>query len=423
VESLTRVRTILALALGLALGVGALPAAASADTFFPSQWALRQVGAPAAWARSTGAGVLIGIVDTGVDLDHPDLAGKVVASADCTGGPCRAGAGEDRHGHGTLVAGIAAATTDNGLGIAGMAPDARLVVAKAVGDDGEGDVADIDRAIRWVVGQGADIVNLSVGDPNALAVTLLGTPLRPAIEFAWDRGAIPVLASGNQSTGLVDLGSANYGDLDAVVVGATTRDGGVARYSSPLGTAKWGVVAPGGAATGDGDDIVSTYRDGQYALASGTSMATPHVSGALALLLAQGLSPEQAVARLLTTLDRSRACGLGCRGRIDVAAAVAEGPPGTLPSQPPPTTEPSVLPLPVPTTSTTVPPTTTTTPAPPEPAPPVTVVPPGQAVALPVEVPEDSRALPVAVAVAVGTMVWLGLGLEVTRRLRDGAGP
>ena len=109
----------------------AQPAKASQDPLFSNQWNLVQIGAPAAWTRSTGAGVRIGIVDTGVDSAHEDLAGKVVAAANCinTAGDPRscAGTGLDDSGHGTHMAGIAAAAKDNGRGIAGVAPDAQLV--------------------------------------------------------------------------------------------------------------------------------------------------------------------------------------------------------------------------------------------------------------------------------------------------------
>jgi subtilisin family serine protease len=256
-----------------------------------------------------------------VDSSHPDLAGKIDATANCIGGTCRDGGADDGHGHGTIVAGIIAADTGNGRGIAGVAPDAHLVVAKAVDDNGTGDVNDINNGIKWVVDHGARIVNLSLGDPNFLLTSLLGTPLRPAVEYAWSRGAIPVLASGNENVGLLGLGSSNYGGLDALVVGATDKSGSVASYSSPIGNAKWGVVAPGGSGGGPGEDVLSTYPGGRYAWVAGTSMAAPHVSGALALLLSEGLSPSAAVQKLLSNLDHV-SCGTGCQGRLNVAAAV-----------------------------------------------------------------------------------------------------
>jgi subtilisin family serine protease len=305
----------------LALGAAASGAAASNDRYFSDQWNLAQIGAADAWKVSTGAGVLIGIVDSGIDAGHPDLAGKIDAQADCIGGSCREGTARDGDGHGTAVAGIAAAKTDNGAGIAGVAPDAHLIVARVLGADGSGITEDINRAIQWVVDKGAKVVNLSLGEPDLVIVSRLGTPLRPGIEYAWSRGAIPVLAAGNYES-LNASGSANYGDMHALVVGSTDSKGRVPSYSTSLGNAMWGLVAPGGSGEGPNQDIISPIPGGRYEWVAGTSMAAPHVSGALALLLAQGLSPSAAVERLLATLDHSVACGLGCRGRLDLKAAV-----------------------------------------------------------------------------------------------------
>ena len=332
----------------------AWPASASNDPLFGQQWALNQVRAPAAWATSTGRGVTIGVVDTGVDLTHEDLAVKVAGSANCIGSggnpsACH-GTAQDDMGHGTHVSGIAAAVTGNGRGIAGMAPDARLLVAKVLDSNGTGSTADINAGIHWVVDHGARVVNLSLGDPNFVFTSVLGTSLQDGIEYAWSRGAVPVLASGN--TNALGLGSSNYGSLDAIVVGATGRDDHLATYSSPTGNAKWAVLAPGGSNDGTpADDVLSTYwvsgKTNSYAYLAGTSMATPHVSGAIALLLASGLSAPAAVNRLLATVSRSVSCGAGsttCHGRLDAAAAVgasgstAGAPPGsqTAPGPTPP---------------------------------------------------------------------------------------
>jgi subtilisin family serine protease len=356
---MTAVRRLLAVAVSvLAVAVPfAGSASASNDTYFARQWALDQIHASQAWSKSTGGGITIGIVDTGVDLGHPDLAGKILSTADCVGHPCTAGGGQDTHGHGTIVSGIAAAVTNNGRGVAGVAPDARLVVAKVLNSSGEGRVDDINNGIRWVVDNGAKVVNLSLGDPNFLVSSVVGTPLRSGIEYAWSKGAVPVLASGNYATGVGDLGTENYGNLDAIVVGATDRSGGVPSYSSAPGNAKWGVVAPGGSGTGGADNnVISTFPlstgGSGYASAAGTSMAAPHVSGAVALLLAQGLSPVAAVNRLLATVDKSSPCGRGCQGRLNVAAAVgADATPATTATTAAPDTVPR----------TTVPKATTTT--------------------------------------------------------------
>jgi subtilisin family serine protease len=318
-----------AAAVSLTLALAAPPVGASNDSDFPKQWALTQIGAPSAWTSSTGAGVRIGVVDTGVDLAHEDLAGKVVAHTSCVGAagnPARCtGSAQDDQGHGTHVAGIAAAATDNAKGIAGVAPAAELVVAKALSSAGAGSDADIVAGIKWVVDRGARVVNLSLGDPNFVFTSLFGTSMREGIEYAWSHGAVPVLAAGN--TNLLGLGSSNYGDLNAIVVGATGPDDEVASYSSPVGNAKWAILAPGGAGGGDpAQDIYSTFwehgKANQYRALAGTSMAAPHVAGAVALLLGKGHTPQSAVARLLETADPGVACdGTQCRGRLDLARA------------------------------------------------------------------------------------------------------
>ena len=307
------------------------PAKATQDPFFSRQWNLAQIGAPAAWPRSTGAGVRIGIVDSGVQAGHEDLAGKVVAATDClnTGGDPNVcgGSGQDDSGHGTHMAGIAAAAKDNGRGVAGVAPDAQLVVARVLSNDG-GSIVDVEAGIRWVVRHGAQVVNLSLGD-NPRAQAPLDLSFEAAIEEAWAAGAVPVVASGNPNA--LGPGREDFASLDGLVVGATDSRGAVTAYSNPLTTAKWGLVAPGGSGTGDGRDIVSTWWErsapaatNMYAFRAGASMAAAHASGVVALLFAEGLSRDQVVQRLISTL-RPMACGTGCRGLLDAATALGAG--------------------------------------------------------------------------------------------------
>ncbi|HEU5449374.1 MAG TPA: S8 family serine peptidase, partial [Acidimicrobiia bacterium] len=129
------------------------------------------------------------------------------------------------------------------------------------------------------------------------------------------------------------LGSSDYGSINALVVGATGPDDLVADYSSPTGNAKWAILAPGGAADGDEThNVWSTYwkkdKQNEYGYLAGTSMAAPHVTAAVALLLSQGLSAPEAVQRLLDTADSAVSCGAEsptCRGRLDVAKATRSG--------------------------------------------------------------------------------------------------
>jgi subtilisin family serine protease len=318
--------------LALALGPGGASVSASNDASFDKLWGLAQIGAPAAWTRTTGEGIRIGIIDTGVDLAHEDLAGRVVAHTTCVdsgGDPAKCeGTGQDVYGHGTHVAGISAAVRDNGVGVAGVAPDASLVVVRAFSETGSANSEDVIAGIKWVVDHGAKVVNLSLGEALFVTAATLGSGLVEGIEYAWSHGAVPVVSSGNEDLFSLGIGSNEYGDLDALVVGATGPDKQVASYSSPTGNAKWALVAPGGSGGDDEENVLSTWwADGkanQYEYLAGTSMAAPHVSGAVALLLAQGLSQQQAVDRLLDTADPEVVCGPNsptCRGGLDVAAA------------------------------------------------------------------------------------------------------
>ncbi|MGH9151772.1 MAG: S8 family serine peptidase, partial [Acidimicrobiales bacterium] len=324
-----RARALAAACLALVATLGSAgPAIASDDEFWGRQWGPAKIGAPAAWASASGTGIRVGIIDSGVDVNHADLQGRIAANAACIGtrgssSACVSGGGQDVNGHGTHVAGIVAANKDNGIGIAGVAHGAQLVVARVFQNDAA-DLADVEAGIRWAVDQGARVVNLSLGE-NVLLGGLLGGggSLGPALNEAWSRGAIPVVAAGNaQLLG----GSAGYDNVNAVVVGATGPDDEIAGYSVPTGTAKWAIAAPGGNGA-EARQIWSTYwrpnGANQYGYLQGTSMATPHVAGALALLLSRGVPQQRAVELVLATADKSVSCGPTCAGRLDVAAATA----------------------------------------------------------------------------------------------------
>ena len=351
------------------------------------QWGLERIGAPEAWEQGQGRDITIAVVDSGVDLAHEDLVDKVVGHTSCIGAggdpTACSGSAQDDNGHGTHVAGIALAATDNDLGVAGVAPGARLLAVRVLANDctgsactASGTAADVAAGIRWAADRGADIINLSLGG-GAVQATL-GCAFCDAVEYAWSKGSIAVIAAGNDS-----VLPAGFGDEPAVIVTATTRDDTRASYSNAnaglLREARWPVAAPGGEGESKDSDcapggtpkgILSTYWiDGQrnsYACLAGTSMAAPHVSGALAVLRGMGMSPQQAVDRLLGT-----ATDLGSPGRdpsfgmglIDLARAVSNAPSATTPTTRPltpataPTTDGSGAPPPTPPT-TAAPPTT-----------------------------------------------------------------
>ena len=359
---------------------------------------------------------------------------------------CQPGGTTDSNGHGTHVAGIIAAITNNGIGVASMAPDAHLVVARVVNTDGSGSDGDVGAGIRWVVDHGASVVNLSLG-AEATSRVAFGPGFSAGVEYAWSHGAVPVVAAGNSAQ------TPNFGNLHMIVVAATTPTGQLAPYSNHLGNAQWGVAAPGGAADGNaGDDVVSTYPGNMYATIAGTSMSAAHVSGAVALLRAKGLGPDEAVQQLLNTAVACGGCG---RGRIDAAAAVGVGP-APPPSPPPaapggsnspgaatfvgpgPKTRPAAVPRPKPAaTPTTVPPTTVPQTAPPTSASPLPSGPAGEAALgapwpaqVRLETPPASgrsssnRLLPLGLALTglVGAASALGVRL-VRLRASSGGGP
>ena len=337
------------LALALAYAPTASAATAPNDTYWGQQWGPQQVRAPEAWSTSTGAGQVIAVVDSGVDLQHPDLVGKFVPGATFVGcadnGPCGDGDWESAprasgapDAHGTHVAGIAAAVTNNGQGIAGVAPDARIMPVKVLGSEG-GTFEEIAAGIRWAADNGADVINMSLGampGAQAFEITGLETSATDAIDYANSKGVVVVAAAGNDSASI--CGSPSFND-GALCVTATDRLELHPYYSNfAVKPDLMTVAAPGGQGTFCSEEIISTvpvgaeeYCKGKagYDNYAGTSMSTPHVAGVAALLTAQGRSNTNVYDVLM---DTARKPGVGVRGVydpvygygiVDAAAAVA----------------------------------------------------------------------------------------------------
>jgi subtilisin family serine protease len=247
------------------------------DPLYGSEWALPEINAPDAWSSATGAGVTVAIVDSGADASHPDLAGAIdPASRDLVGDGGSDFA--DGAGHGTHVAGIVGARRDNGIGVAGVAPDADLLILRALDDAGSGYDSDIAEAFDAAADAGARIVNASLGGTGG------GTILETAI--AAHPGTLFVVAAGND--GRSDDSTPEYPcslpDANVLCVGASTASDRRASFSN-YGRRSVDVFAPG-------QGILSTYPAALqsppatgYATLDGTSMATPMVSGEAALLL------------------------------------------------------------------------------------------------------------------------------------------
>ncbi len=344
-------RRLMVLLAVIAMTIAIVPAAVAQSTddeHRALQWGLDQIHAEEAWGTSTGEGETIAIVDSGVDLSHPDLADKIVGGASfsgCADAPngCGDGDWEGGHPHGTHVAGIAAADTGNGIGIAGTARDAGILAVRVLDDDGSGTFEEIAAGIRWSADNGADVINLSLGalpGVQAFEITGLISDTADAIDYAVSRGVVVVAAAGNEAFPL--CGSPGFNG-NALCVTATDRDELKSWYSNFLSDEDLNIVAaPGGAGTFFcRDDIISTVpADGEgtctdsegtpgYDFYAGTSMAAPHVAGVAALLTAQGRDVQEVYEVLRST---ARTPVLGTRGTytpthgwgiVDAAAAVA----------------------------------------------------------------------------------------------------
>jgi hypothetical protein len=315
---------------------------AANDPLYERQWGLTQINAPAAWSRDArGAGTVIAILDTGVDFTHPDLQGKLLDGADFVkDDPDNCPGAQDEQGHGTHVAGIAAAVTNNGVGVAGTATDAQILPVRVLNDRGEGERDWIVEGIRYAADQGAHVISMSLGQ-----APIFGQMPQPAFEqavnYAWSKGSVIVAAAGNESTPACSYPAAAD---NSVCVAATDRRRAPSAYSNfpndPDGTV--GVRAPGGSGpsaifceqaediwstlwpASDDDCQSGTFLKG-YDTYAGTSQSTPFVSGLSAMLRGMGLSNAQTVECIRTkSSNRGRYDPVMGWGIIDADAATRE---------------------------------------------------------------------------------------------------
>jgi subtilisin family serine protease len=226
-------------------------------------WGISRVQAPAVWPSNTGQGIKVAIVDTGIDFKHPDLLTNIRTGINIIR-PSRTPA--DDNGHGTHVAGIIGALS-NTVGVVGIAPNVELYPVKVLKSNGVGYLSDIIAGIDWSVAHGMDVINLSLGTTTDIQ------SMHDAVVRADQAGVIVVAAAGN-SGGTV-MYPAAYAEV--ISVGMIDENGQVNQYSSRGSELE--LVAPG-------SNIYSTYRGRTYRTMTGTSMASPHVVGAAALLRA-----------------------------------------------------------------------------------------------------------------------------------------
>jgi subtilisin family serine protease len=284
-------------------------AAVPNDPRYSAQQAyLQAVHLPDAWEVTTGDdGLVMAIIDTGVQLTHPDLAGRLVAGWDFVNDDASP---DDDMGHGTMVAGIAAASTNNGQGVAGAAWGGQIMPIKVLDSTGSGNDEQVAAGIRWAAEHGADVINLSLGGPGA------STVLQEAVDYATAHDAVIVAAAGNDGTAGRHYPAACVG---VVAVGATDNAGNHAAFSS---YGDWvDVVAPGVG--------ITTTKGGQtYGTGSGTSFSSPLVAAVALLLRTADLNADQAtvVNRLVRSADDLGAPGTDSTygaGMVNAAAALA----------------------------------------------------------------------------------------------------
>ena len=316
-----------ALALLVAAAAGSWPSSASAasypnDPYYSREWHLRRVGAPEAWKTTKGKGIIIAVVDSGVDTRHPDLTKNVlplqlngITNAPTQTDSCPANPGEREHFcHGTFVSGVAAAVTNNRLGVAGVAPEAKVMAVQTglYNQPGVNENA-VSTGVMWAADHGAKVINLSLGG-------VIST-IDPAVLYAEAKGALVVVSAGNSATPVCSDPGLNPA---AICVGASDQFDRLAPFSN-YGV-KLDVVAPGTGiwSTCDAPGPFISFR--YYCAADGTSFSAPIVSGIGALLMSMGADNVLAGAIIRATAKQLGAPPVYNTtygfGRVDAAAAV-----------------------------------------------------------------------------------------------------
>jgi thermitase len=279
-----------------------------------AQWAPQAVSAHTAWDVTQGdQSIIIAVVDTGVDTGHPDLQGKIVGGTSFVGGSAK-----DANGHGTHVAGIAAAVTNNATGVAGICPRCSIMPVRVLDANGSGSIADVAAGVVYAANNGARVINLSLGGPGT------SQTLRSALEYAVAHNALPVAAMGNSYMPQA-LEPAYW--YSALSVGAVDQSGAKADFSN-YGV-KTDVVAPGVAVLSTmptySVTLNQTYKANYDAL-SGTSMGTPLVSGIAGLVLSR--NPSLSAAQVKGIIEATAGDGKSFSsntgfGLVNAAKAVA----------------------------------------------------------------------------------------------------
>ena len=301
------------------------------DPLLGGQWGLSRIDAFQAWDTTVGNNALISIIDSGIALNHPDVVGKAVAGFDYLRNDPSP---DDETGHGTHVAGIAAAFTNNGVGVAGTSPNSPIIVQKVCTSGATGCPFNItNTAIR----EAADYVNPTYGRVKVINLSLGGFGYDPqqeaAVDYARSKGVVVVAAAGNEATDQPFYPAAFENSIAVSGVDMNNGDSDFSNYGTWVDVAAPGGEGPppsaGGGCGTDADDILSTYTNASgYAGLCGTSMASPFVAGVAGLLASQGRTASEVRDRLETTATDLGVTGkdqLFGFGMVNAQAAVSGG--------------------------------------------------------------------------------------------------
>lgn len=263
-------------------------------------WGVDRVGAPKVWTKSKGAGVKVAVIDTGISCSHPDLQCDLKSGFNATSATALP---DDDNGHGTHVSGTIAGR-GTGTGVIGVAPGVTLIPVKVLDSNGNGTVSDVVRGIEWAADHGANVINMSLGSSKGSAA------LQQAIETAYNKGITIVAAAGNDGP---TANTVNYPGAypQVIAVAASDKNDNIADFSSRGDQVAF---------TAPGVDILSTVPGGGYELMSGTSMATPHMTGLAALAIAGGASGPEAV-RAALSKGATRLCKINLCPMPDMEGA------------------------------------------------------------------------------------------------------
>jgi thermitase len=292
------------------------PASIPNDPSFAQQWGLTKIQAPQAWDVTQGSpGVSIAILDSGIDQSHPDLAAKIVANENFSSSSTV----DDVFGHGTHLAGIAAAITNNGVGIAGVGYNCTLMNGKVMEDDGRGaSAAALAQGITWAADSGAKVICMSLGSPTS------SQTVANAVDYAWNAGVVLVASAGNNGNS-----APNYPAAYPQCLSVAATDPSDQREVQATGASTFGswvdVAAPGLNILSTLPNHPNRFQQQGYGVLSGTSQAAAFVAGLAGLVWSTpfGTSNAAVRARIEATCDRIPGTGsLWASGRINAARAV-----------------------------------------------------------------------------------------------------